>query len=84
MTKVVDYILYIDIFEQQCVMLKGMLQLPRLKYHMNTIGFDQSVNNEDSFEHKCFNNIKICINMLVSVITNKNLKMFLILLWFIL
>ena len=35
-----------------------MLQLPRLKYHMKTIGIDQSVYNRASFEHKCLNNIK--------------------------
>ena len=40
-TKVIDYVLSIDTFEQQCVVLKGMLQSPRLKYHMKTIGIDQ-------------------------------------------
>ena len=34
MTKVIDYVLSIGIFEQQCVVLKGMLQSPRLKYHV--------------------------------------------------
>ena len=29
-TKVIDCILYIDTFEQQCVVIKGMLQLPHL------------------------------------------------------
>ena len=38
MTKVIDYILSIDTFEQQCVILKGMLQSPRLKYHVQNIG----------------------------------------------
>ena len=41
MTKVIDYVLLIDTFEQQCVVLKGMLQSPRLKYHLQTIGIDQ-------------------------------------------
>ena len=41
MTKVIDYVLSIDTFEQQCVVLKGMLQSPRLKDHVQTIGIDQ-------------------------------------------
>ena len=40
MTKVIDYVLSIDKFEQQCVVLKGMLQSPRLKDHVKTIGID--------------------------------------------
>ena len=35
-----------------------MLQLPRLEYHMKTIGIDQSLCNRYSFEHKCLNSIK--------------------------
>ena len=57
-TKVIDYILSIDIFEQKCTVPKGMLQSPHLKYQMKTIGIDQSVRNRASFEHKCLNNIK--------------------------
>ena len=34
MTKVIDYVLSIDTFEQQCVDIKGMLQSPRLKDHV--------------------------------------------------
>ena len=34
MTKFIDCVLSIDTFEQQCVVLKGMLQLLRLKYHI--------------------------------------------------
>ena len=41
MTKLIDYVLSIDIFEQKFVVLKGMLQSPRLKYHVQTIGVDQ-------------------------------------------
>ena len=37
----IDYILFIDIFEQQCVVIKGMLQSPRLEDHVKTIGIDQ-------------------------------------------
>ena len=40
MTRVIDFILFIDTFEQKCAILKGVLQLPRLKYHMKTIGVD--------------------------------------------
>ena len=43
MTKFIDYVLYIDTFEQHCVVIKGMLQSPRLKDHMKTIGNDQSL-----------------------------------------
>ena len=42
MTRVIDYILPIDTFEQQFVVLKVMLKSPRLKYHMKTIGIHQS------------------------------------------
>ena len=33
-TKVIDYVLSIDTFEQQSVVIKVMLQSPRLKYHV--------------------------------------------------
>ena len=52
MTNVIDFVLVIDTFEQQCVVLKVMLQSPRLKYHVQTIGIDPSVNNNDIYEHK--------------------------------
>ena len=58
MTKVIDYVLSIDTFEQQCVVLKGMLQPPRLKYHVQTIGIDPSLSNNTMYEHKCLENIK--------------------------
>ena len=38
MTKVIDYVLSIDKFEQHCVVLKGMLKSSRLKYQAETIG----------------------------------------------
>ena len=53
----VDYILSIDTFEQQCAVIKGMLQSPRLEEYMKTIGIDQSLCNISSFEHKCLNKI---------------------------
>ena len=40
MTKVIGYILSIDKFEQQSVVIKGILQSPRLKDHVQTIGID--------------------------------------------
>ena len=70
MTKVIDSILSIDTFENKCGVLKGILQSPRLKYHMKTIGVDQSVRNGASFEHNFLNNIKRYINMLLSVMTS--------------
>ena len=39
--KAIGYILSIDSFGQQCVVIKCMLQSPRLKYNMKTIGIDQ-------------------------------------------
>ena len=38
-------------------MLKGILQSPRLKDHVKTIGIYQSLSNNDIFEHKCLQNI---------------------------
>ena len=35
-----------------------MLQSPRLREHMKTIGIDQSSRNNALFEHKCLNDIK--------------------------
>ena len=56
--KDIDYILSIETFEQQCVVIKGMLKSPRLEDNMNTIGIYQSLCNISSSEHKCLNNIK--------------------------
>ena len=56
-TKVIDYVPSINKFEQQCVMLKGMLQSPRLKDHMKTIGVDQALINSDLFEQRFLQNI---------------------------
>ena len=41
MTKVIDYVLSIDTFEQKCVVLKVTLKSLQLKYHVHTIGIDQ-------------------------------------------
>ena len=58
MNKSIEYILSVDTFEQRCVVIKGMLQLPRLEDHMNTTVIDQSLSNRYSVEHKVLNNIK--------------------------
>ena len=52
-TKVVDYVLLVDIFEQQCVFLKCLLHSSHLKDHMNAIGIDLSLSNSALFEHRC-------------------------------
>ena len=53
LTKVIDHVLSIDTFEHQCVVIKGMLQSPRIKDHMKTISIDQSLSNNALYEHKC-------------------------------
>ena len=53
MTKVIDSAISIDTFEQQFVVLIGMLQSPRLKDHVHTIGTDQSLSNNAIYKHKC-------------------------------
>ena len=57
MTKVIDYVILIDTFEQQCVVIKGMLQSPRLQDHLQTISIDQFLSNNTLYEHKCLENI---------------------------
>ena len=57
MNKAVDYIVSINTFEQQCVVIKCMLQSPRIEDHMKNIGIDQSLCKRSYFEHKCLNNI---------------------------
>ena len=52
MAKVIDSVISIDKFEQQCVVIKGMLQSPRLKDHVKTIGIDQFLSNNALYEHK--------------------------------
>ena len=44
-TKVIDFILGIKSCEQQCVVIKRLLQSNRLKQHMVTIGIDQFLTN---------------------------------------
>ena len=56
--KVIDSILSINTYEQQCVVIKCLLQSSRLEDHTKTIGIDQSSFARSSFEHRCMNNIK--------------------------
>ena len=58
MNKATDSILSIDTFEQQCVVIKVMLQSPCIEDHMKNIGIEQKLCNRFSFEHKYLNNIK--------------------------
>ena len=58
MTKMVDSVLSIDKFEQQCVVIKGVLKSPRLKYHVQTICIHPSLSSNAIYEHKCLENIK--------------------------
>ena len=58
MTQAIDYIPSVDTFEQQYVVLKGMLQSPHIKDHTKIIGIDQSLSNIYYFEYKHLNNIK--------------------------
>ena len=58
LNKAIDSILSIDTFEQQCVVIKFMLQSSRLEDHMKTIGIDQSSFTRYYFEHRCMKNIK--------------------------
>ena len=57
-TKVIDSILSVDTFEQQCVMIKGMLQSLQLKDHAQTIGIYQSLSNNALYEHTFLESIK--------------------------
>ena len=41
MNKAVDSFLSIDKFQQKYVVIKGMLQSPRIEDHIKTIGIDQ-------------------------------------------
>ena len=74
MNKAIDSILSTDTFEQKCVMIEGMLQSPRLEYHMKTIGIDQSLCNRSSFEHKFLNNIKNIYQHAVKCNDQQNLQ----------
>ena len=81
MTKVIDSVLSIDTFEKKCVVLKVMLQSPRLKDHVHTIGIHPSLSNNAIDGNKCLENIE---KKPVSVTTSNNSKILLRLIWFLL
>ena len=58
MTKGINFVISIDTFEQQCAVIKGMLQSPRLKYHLQTIGIEPLLSNNTIYEHKFLENTK--------------------------
>ena len=74
MTKVIDSVISIDKFEQNCVVLKGMFQSLRLKYHVQTIGIDPSLRNNTIYEHKCLENIKKSYKQAVKCDNQKQFK----------
>ena len=51
MNKVIGSVLSIDTFEQQCVVVIGIFQSPILKDHVQTIGIDPSLSNNNIYEH---------------------------------
>ena len=53
-TKVIDSVFSIDTFELQYIVLKCVLQSPRLKDPMKTIGIDQYLSKNSLSEHKYF------------------------------
>ena len=83
MTKLIDSVISTDTFEQQCVLIKGILKSLCLKYHVQTIGIDPSLRNNALYEHKFLQNIKKYTNILVSVMTINNSKILLWILWFL-
>ena len=52
MTKVIDSVILIDTFEQQYIVLKGILKPLRLNDHVQTISIDQSLSKNAIYEHK--------------------------------
>ena len=58
LNKAIYYILSIDTFEQQCVVVKCMLKSSRLEDHMKTISIDQLLCKMSYFEQNFLNNIK--------------------------
>ena len=72
--KVIESILSINTFEQQCVVIKCLWQSSRLENHMKTIGIDQTSFARSSFEHRCMNNIKNIYQHTGKCDYQKNLK----------
>ena len=74
LNQAIDSILSIDTFEQQCVVIKCMLQSSCLEDYMKTIGIDRSSFTRSSFEHRCMNNIKNIYQHAVKCDDQQNLK----------
>ena len=72
--KVIYSILSINTFEQQCVVIKCLLQSAHLEDHMNTIGIDQSSFARSSFENRSMKNIKKIYQHAGKCDDQKNLK----------
>ena len=53
----IDSVLSVDTFEKKCVVFKGMLQSPRLKDPVKTIGIEQSLSSNALFQHRYLQNI---------------------------
>ena len=74
LNKVIDSILFINTFEQKCVLIRCVLQSSRLEDHMKTIGIDQSSFTRSSVEHRCMNNTKNIYQHVVNCDDQQNLK----------
>ena len=57
-TKVIDLILEIELFEQQCVIIKGLLKSYRIEQHMVTIGIDKLLSKCEIYKHGCLEDTK--------------------------
>ena len=69
-----NYILSINTFEQQCVVIKYKLQSSRLEDHMKTISIDLSSFTRYYFEHRYMTNIKNIYQHAGKCADQKNIK----------
>ena len=84
MNEVIDSVLFIDTFEQKCVVIKGILQWPQLKYHVQTIGIEQSLRKIVYINTNVLKTSENRTSNLVSVTTRNNSKILLRMIWFLL
>ena len=68
---------------KKSVVIKGMLQSPRLKYHTKNIGIYQSLIKSDFLNTDILKTPRNYTNMLGSVTNSNNSKIFLRPIWFI-
>ena len=77
-TKLIGTILDIDSFDQQCVIIKGLLQSEQLKQHMVIIVVDQSLINSALYEHIFLEDIKNYkirpVNVMINISTRQLLN----------